>query len=703
MHASLAIRDAVFPDREALLDALCGLDSLLERALELAPSVYGWEPGNVRFRGLYISTADAETGLRRPPVAPLLEDGDARFHPLDFPSMAALAERYELDWFDRAILLIAMAPELAVGYERAYAFLQDDVARRHPSVDLILNLLCRSASEKLECRSRFTAGSALRRARLIHLFPESNHIEPSFIAQWVKADEHAVRAILQGTALDSRLTSCAELSKSDLSLSALPLELAQVQGLRNVAFRARAESVPLRLLFRGPSMPLKRRTAEALAGELNRFLLAVDPVRMIDPAKTLALAVREASLSNAILLMDQGRTSPETAQVLLPGLEDALRTTPADVIVAGQDPALLEGLGFFSVDFGLPSYETLRQLWRTHCNDAGIRLDQTQLDSLAERFRLYPDQVETTVKEARQRTRWRGEQEPSAEDLAASARTQSSRQIELLARKIEPTRDWDEIVLPPATVGQLRALCSRVVHRHQVLDSWGFNRKLSNGKGATALFAGPSGTGKTMAAEIVARDLGLELYKIDLSGVVSKYIGETEKNLERIFRAAENANAILFFDEADSLFGKRSEVRDSHDRYANIEVSYLLQKMEMYDGVAILATNLRQNLDESFVRRLAFTIHFPFPDAAQRRLIWERIWPSETPRDEDINFEALAAKFKLSGGNIKNVALAAAFLAAEDGGRVSMGHLVTAVEREFQKMGKPLSDEQLGRVPEAQP
>ena len=701
MHASLAIRDAVSPDREALLDALSGLDGLLERALELAPSVYGWEPGNVRFRGLYISTADAQLGLRRPPVAPLLEDSDARFHALDFPSMAALAERYELDWFDCAILLIAMAPELAVGYERAYAFLQDDVARRHPSVDLILNLLCRSASEKLECRSRFTAGSALRRARLIHLFPESSHIEPSLIAQWVKADEQAVRAILQGVELDSRLTACAELGRSNLSLSTLPIESAQAQGLRNVAFRDRAESVPLRLFFRGPSMPLKRRTAEALAGELNRWLLAVDPA--IEPAKTVAIAVREAWLSNAILFLDLGRTTPETAPLLLAALEDALRMTPADVILAGPDPGVLAGLEFFSVDFALPSYETLCQLWRTHCDSSGIHLDQAQLDSLAERFRLYPDQVETTVNEARQRARWRGEREPGFEDLAASARTQSSRQIESLARKIEPTHAWDEIVLPPATVGQLRALCSRVVHRHRVLDSWGFNRKLSNGKGATALFAGPSGTGKTMAAEIVARDLGLELYKIDLSGVVSKYIGETEKNLERIFRAAENANAILFFDEADSLFGKRSEVRDSHDRYANIEVSYLLQKMEMYDGVAILATNLRQNLDESFVRRLAFTVHFPFPDAAQRRLIWERIWPAETPRDEAIDFEALAVKFKLSGGNIKNVALAAAFLAAEDSGCVSMRHLLTAVEREFQKMGKPFTDEQLGRVPEARP
>jgi SpoVK/Ycf46/Vps4 family AAA+-type ATPase len=200
-----------------------------------------------------------------------------------------------------------------------------------------------------------------------------------------------------------------------------------------------------------------------------------------------------------------------------------------------------------------------------------------------------------------------------------------------------------------------------------------------------------------MAAEIIARELELDLYKIDLSSVVSKYIGETEKNLERIFNAAENAGAILFFDEADSLFGKRSEVRDSHDRYANLEISYLLQKMEMYEGVAILASNLRQNLDESFVRRLAFSVHFPFPDEEHRRRIWRTIWPQQAPLDAALDFDFLASQFKLSGGNIKNVALAAAFAAAEEGSDIRMRHVAVALDREYQKMSKPLSKEQFGQ------
>jgi SpoVK/Ycf46/Vps4 family AAA+-type ATPase len=224
-----------------------------------------------------------------------------------------------------------------------------------------------------------------------------------------------------------------------------------------------------------------------------------------------------------------------------------------------------------------------------------------------------------------------------------------------------------------------------------VLHQWGFDSKLSLGKGTNALFSGPSGTGKTMAAEIVAGELGLDLYKIDLSGVVSKYIGETEKNLDRIFNAAENANAILFFDEADALFGKRSEVRDSHDRYANIEISYLLQKMEEYPGLTILATNLRQNLDDAFVRRLAFMVHFPFPDETSRQQIWQGVWPKQTPLHTEVDLDLFARRFKLSGGSIKNMALAAAFLAADEDTPVNMSHLYRAARREYQKMGKAIS------------
>ncbi len=243
-------------------------------------------------------------------------------------------------------------------------------------------------------------------------------------------------------------------------------------------------------------------------------------------------------------------------------------------------------------------------------------------------------------------------------------------------------------MLPADRLAQLKEICARATHGHVVYDRWAFGRKLSTGRGLTALFSGPSGTGKTMAAEIIAGELGLDLFKIDLSQTVSKYIGETEKNLDRIFRAAENANAILFFDEADALFGKRSEVKDAHDRFANIEVGYLLQKMDEYQGIAILATNLRQNMDEAFIRRLQVVVEFPFPGEAERQRIWEVMFPPEAPLAQDVDFSRLARDVRLSGGKIRNIALAAAFAAASAGGTIGAAELLDAARREHEKGGQ---------------
>ncbi|MCZ7545560.1 MAG: ATP-binding protein [Anaerolineae bacterium] len=236
-------------------------------------------------------------------------------------------------------------------------------------------------------------------------------------------------------------------------------------------------------------------------------------------------------------------------------------------------------------------------------------------------------------------------------------------------------------------------MCARARYAHVVHDAWGFGRKIAPGRGVSALFAGESGTGKTMAAEVIANDLGLALYKIDLSAVVSKYIGETEKNLSAIFAEAQTSNAILFFDEADALFGKRSEVKDAHDRYANIEIAYLLQQIENYDGIAVLATNLRQNLDEAFTRRLDFLVDFPFPEVEYRARIWAVNFPPDAPLAPEVDLEELAARYRLAGGNIRNATLASAYLAAADGGAITMAHVRRAIRREHQKMGRLLDDD----------
>jgi SpoVK/Ycf46/Vps4 family AAA+-type ATPase len=278
------------------------------------------------------------------------------------------------------------------------------------------------------------------------------------------------------------------------------------------------------------------------------------------------------------------------------------------------------------------------------------------------------------------------------DDLVVGCRLQSNQRLGALARKLSPRKGWEDITLPEHAMEQLREICAQVKHRRTVYVEWGFGRKQTLGKGLCVLFYGSSGTGKTLAVEVMARELKLEAFKIDLSTVVSKYIGETEKNLSRVFQEAETGNAILFFDEADALFGKRSEVKDAHDRYANIEIGYLLQRMEEFDGLVILATNLRKNIDEAFFRRMHFAVEFPMPDESHRYRIWKQHLPQSAPVAADIDFDFLSRRVNLAGGNIKSVVVNAAFLAAENSGVIQMKHFLHAVRREYEKIGRLCTD-----------
>jgi SpoVK/Ycf46/Vps4 family AAA+-type ATPase len=319
-----------------------------------------------------------------------------------------------------------------------------------------------------------------------------------------------------------------------------------------------------------------------------------------------------------------------------------------------------------------------------------------EIDSIVEQFDLGPMGIARTVARAESQATLFADRAkaPSIEDLWQACRHQASGHLEELAEKIEPCYDWDDIVVPSKVLRQLREITSQVAHRHLVYQGWGFGKKLNRGRGISALFSGASGVGKTMAAEVMARHLNLDLYRIDLAGVVSKYIGETEKNLRRVFDAAERSGAILFFDEADALFGKRSEVKDSHDRYANIEVNYLLQRMEDYRGLAILATNMKSALDSAFMRRLRFIVDFPFPDAAQRKTIWQKVFPSAAALD-GLDFGVLS-RLEIPGGNIRNIAVNAAFLAAGEGCSISMPHVMRAAHREYTKVDRLIMDAEFG-------
>jgi MoxR-like ATPase len=373
---------------------------------------------------------------------------------------------------------------------------------------------------------------------------------------------------------------------------------------------------------------------------------------------------------------------------------DALAATPASFVVAAETPwpALhASPLAAARLDLAYPAPAQRRQIWQQALAGTRLQLQAGAAEAVAQAFSLSRSQIEQAASDAHLQAELDGLACLGQAELAAAARRQSGTELARHAQRITPQADFATLVTVPEVNAQLREICARVATRETVRRDWAGGCVHARSVGITVLFAGPSGTGKTLAAEAVAHELGLDLYRIDLAAVVSKYIGETEKNLDRVFTAAEHANAVLFFDEADSLFGKRSEVKDAHDRYANIEIAYLLQKMEQFDGLAILATNLKQNLDDAFARRLTFTLNFPFPEQPERERLWHALWPPLAPKADDVDLVWFAREFRLSGGNIRNTVLAAAHLAAADGRVVTRQHLLHATRREFQKLGKNLA------------
>lgn len=688
-------------EREGILAATVRLDAIVRLALTAAEACYG-PPGDDPFRGLRITGADLERRLASPAGAPLAVRG-GKLPPLAAvlaasPRLAWLRDTFQLTGFEIDLLLIALGPELDPRYELAYAYLQDDLTRRRPRVNLALDLLCETPAAKLARRAHFAPEAALRRHRLLNLSLDPGQPESPLLGQVLQVDQQVVRFLVGAEGLDGRLAPFCERVVPRVSLADVGLPPATAERFAALLEPAWTGEAPLTLCFHGPSARARRLASEAVAAYLGEDLLVAHLPAV--PLETLApVLVREGRFGGSVLLLEGwDRLAGDD-----PGWERLLAAVAEEgggVIFGGETPwrPVPSGpLGVFSLSLPLPDWGARRAGWEALLGDTALAPED--LDALAGRFRLSLEQIEDAVAAARQQARWRaaapGGAAPGRAELFAAARGQTGHELAALARKIEPAATWADLVLPPQAVVPLRELCRRVALDQRVAGEWGFARRLSRGRGVNALFAGPSGTGKTMAAEVVANELELDLYQIDLARVVSKYIGETEKNLDRIFSAATGANAILFFDEADALFGKRSEVQDAHDRYANVEISYLLQKIEAYDGVAILATNLRQHLDEAFLRRLAFSIHFPFPGVPERRRLWAGIFPPETPLGADVDLDTLAARFALSGGSIRNVALAAAFLAADQGAPVTMRHLLDAVRREYEKVGKSLTAAEL--------
>ncbi|MCP4428746.1 MAG: ATP-binding protein [Chloroflexi bacterium] len=620
-----------------------------------------------------------------------------------FLALPQLAHLFTLSSFELQAIFICLAPELRRKYDKLYAFLQDDITRKKPSIDLILELLCPSEAERWAANAYFSEHSPLFQAGILQATNDPHSPSGSSnLARFLNLDRRILDYLLGDNRLDGRLSSLVKLFGPLSTLDAVFVDATVKTNLIQLTQQHFADQQPapkkLTLHLYGPYGSGKRNLALGICSQLNCPLLYVDVSVLLadksDYETMLRLLFREGLLLQAAVFLDNVDVlKPEADKSqALKKLARLVEMYGWLIFLAGENPLTSRGAfdqtQFHTIPLSVPNVPLREAVWQ----DALAKLPGADMDwarSLARQFRLTPGQIYDAVALAENGRALHNESPTtSLTDLHRACRSQSNQKLGELALKVDPHYRWDDIILPADKLAHLREICNQARRYYQIFDEWGFGQKISHGKGLSALFTGPPGTGKTMAAEVIAHELHLDLYKVDLSGVVSKYIGETEKNLARIFQEAETSNAILFFDEADALFGKRTEVSDAHDRYANIETSYLLQKMEEYEGVVVLATNLRENMDDAFTRRIRFIVEFPFPDEAHRREIWRAHFPGQAPMSDGIDYEFLARRFQIAGGNIKNVALNAAFLAAQNGGTIEMEHVLHGVQREFEKMGK---------------
>ena len=605
---------------------------------------------------------------------------------LDLP-LERITKTFGLRPAERLALVVGLGSYFDVGYEKIYAYANDDITKKQPTLGLALDILSDDRRESLTLRPLFYDDAPLSRYRLMTLVDDRGSGSSPFLGRYLELDSHLAEVLLGYAGLDPTLYDIAEL------IPPLEDDPRRGQELARALLRR-----PDARVYLGGRWHAEKQAAAAAACSLARLnMLTIHTPALPQDAKLarlLRLLLRDARLLQAALYFsdwDGRRDGDSEATSLGAALRPLLGDHPLPVFFSGRSSTLETRPTTLHLHLELPPpiYADRKRQWD---EAEGGSCAHADTGHLAATFRFGAREIGAAVRMARTLADWHGADAISLEDLKVAARLQSQPRLSTLAQKIETRFTWDDIVLPPDRLAQLREISAQVLFQHVVYDEWGFASKTSLGRGVNTLFAGQSGTGKTMAGEIIAHELGLELYKIDLSGLVSKYIGETEKNLSRVFDEASDSNAILFFDEADAVFGKRTEVRDSHDRYANIEVSYLLQKMEEYDGIVVLASNLRSNIDEAFLRRMKAIVEFPFPEEEDRLRIWQRTFSASAPMADNVDLPFMARQFRIAGGNIKNIILLAAFLAAERGESIGMSHLIRATKREYQKLGRLITE-----------
>jgi hypothetical protein len=636
------------------------------------------------FRGLYLSDEAVDQLLETP-------DGPPRRHRTGHERGTTEVERHfrlprlaaaaGLDDADVDLLLVAMLPDLDTRFERLYGYLNDDVTRRRATIGMALAVVDLPAASASERARLLTGGPLVDRALVI-----VEDVDRPFLTRSLRVPDRVTAHLLGDDTPDPAL--------ADVLTELEPFAGALAGRLTTALGRGR------RLAYlREQGAGVGAATAAAALQGVQRCAIGVDLTRLSIGSQ---IADRVAVLGREALLRTAGVVAGPVEALAAADPEALRRLTDQPV------PVILVGTGTWDPHWS-PHVPTLldvpiltpterKAIWMASLRREPVtraEISPPDEEAVPVHFVLGPRQVTQAVRAAVASAAL-GDGGLDARTLRRGARSQNAAGLERLARRVEPVVGWRDIVLPDAALGSLRELASRARHRDRVLLEWGMRPGGGRGRGVTALFAGDSGTGKTMSAEVIASDLGLDLYTVNLATVVDKYIGETEKNLERIFAEADGVNAVLLFDEADAIFGKRSEVRDAHDRYANIESAYLLQRMESFDGLAVLSTNLRSNIDEAFTRRLDMIIDFPAPDEKSRLAIWERCLMPPVPCRNDLDLDFCARAFTLSGGNIRSAATTAAYLAAGGDGVIGMAELIAAVQQEYRKLGRLVLEREFG-------
>jgi ATP-dependent 26S proteasome regulatory subunit len=666
------------------------------------------------FRGLYISDEQVNQLLQRSlhyegpttVLDELTEQAEAlrarSAHEADEASpWRKLVAEFSLSPIEQDILLLAVAPEIDLKYETLLAYLNNDITRKWPTVDVAMRLCALRQEQQASVRRCLLPDATLFGSGLLQSVASTPE-RPTGLATGFAVAPGVSHYVWDSHCLDPRLAAFVEEWRAKVEWEQLPFSAEQQNILRRLAHVFTQSSDGPVIFFTESDSTGCCSAAEAVCHALGLSLLCVNLEGLRATGEnsnrlTQAILLHQRLHTTGICLTHlegvfdkEGKPLPDSHPMI-----DALARARGPVFVACEPGTpwreLFSNQRTVHIHFGDPDYAMRLQLWETGISPLQANVKKADLEALADRFTLTSRQISAAVSAAVDAHAIASQTSTpvlDAEALFAAARLQSDHSLGTLAVKVKTIHTWEDIILPRLTLQRVKEITAAIQYRHMVYAEWGFARRIAAGKGFKVLFSGASGTGKTMTAGVIARELGLDLYKIDLSGVVSKYIGETEKNLDRIFRAAQSSNAILFFDEADALFGKRSEVKDAHDRYANIEVAYLLQKIEEFEGVVILASNLSKNIDEAFSRRMHYVVEFPLPDESHREKLWRGMFPPEVPLGKDVDFAFVAKQFQLAGGDIRNVALDAAFLAAQDGRVVTMKQLVKAMSRQMTKQGK---------------